>query len=101
MRQRDRHCQFPGCTRTRLTQAHHIEHWTRDGPTVAENLVLLCCYHHRLAHEGGWTISGSPLTGITWRRPDCRAFDGRPPTLDPELARRVQPPDDEALPDTG
>jgi hypothetical protein len=48
---RDRHCRAPGCHRPPETcQAHHIQHWTRGGPTNLENLQLLCWHHHRHRH---------------------------------------------------
>ncbi len=53
---RDRHCTFPGCHRTRFVAAHHVHHWTAGGPTCVDNLVLLCSQHHRLLHEGGYSI---------------------------------------------
>jgi hypothetical protein len=52
---RDGCCRFPGCT-SRRVQAHHIEHWAHGGETELENLLLLCRRHHRLVHEGGWTV---------------------------------------------
>ena len=53
---RDRHCRFPGCHRTRFVAAHHVHHWIEGGETSVDNLVLLCSYHHRLLHEGGYRI---------------------------------------------
>jgi hypothetical protein len=53
---RDRHCRFPGCHRTRFVAAHHVDHWIDGGETSIENLMLLCSYHHRLLHEGGYRI---------------------------------------------
>ncbi|NEE04075.1 DUF222 domain-containing protein [Phytoactinopolyspora halotolerans] len=54
---RDRGCAFPGCTRPPAwTQAHHIVHWADGGPTDLENLVLVCTYHHRVVHHGGWEV---------------------------------------------
>jgi len=53
---RDRHCRFPGCCRTRFVDAHHVNHWVDGGETSVDNLVLLCSYHHRLLHEGGYRI---------------------------------------------
>jgi hypothetical protein len=53
---RDRHCTFPGCCRTRFVDAHHVHHWVEGGETSVDNLVLLCSYHHRLLHEGGYGI---------------------------------------------
>ena len=57
---RDRHCVFPGCEAKRFVEAHHITHWADGGPTTLENLCLLCTRHHRMLHEGGWTIRGRP-----------------------------------------
>ena len=31
--------------------------WSRGGPTHLSNLVLLCFFHHRLVHEGGWQVA--------------------------------------------
>ena len=53
---RDRGCAFPGCTHTRYVHAHHIIHWLHGGKTSLENLALLCSSHHRLLHEGGFSI---------------------------------------------
>jgi hypothetical protein len=54
---RDKHCGFPGCDRpVGWTQGHHIRHWIDGGHTKLNNMVLLCAFHHRLVHEGGWQI---------------------------------------------
>ena len=69
VRRRDGGCRFPACGRTRWTNVHHIEFWTRDaGPTDYDNLVTLCGYHHRLIHDNGWTLEGDPSGRLTWRR---------------------------------
>lgn len=52
---RDQGCRFPGCG-LRFTDAHHLKHWANGGETSLENTLLLCSYHHRLVHEGGWTV---------------------------------------------
>ena len=54
---RDHGCRFPGCTNIRHVDAHHIRHWADGGETSIGNLVLLCRYHHRLIHEGGFTVT--------------------------------------------
>jgi len=51
---RDSGCCFPGCTSHRFCDGHHVVHWQDGGETRLENLVLLCRYHHRLVHEGGF-----------------------------------------------
>ena len=53
---RDGGCRFPGCCTSRHVDAHHIHHWCDGGETSLDNLVLLCRYHHRLLHEGGYFI---------------------------------------------
>src|SRR6202162_1301318 len=55
LRTRDKGCRFTGCDRpVDWTNPHHIIHWGRGGPNNLENMALLCFYHHRLLHEGGW-----------------------------------------------
>jgi hypothetical protein len=56
---RDTWCQFPGCSAKRC-DAHHIDHWMDGGPTSLDNLVLLCRRHHRLVHEGRFTLRWRP-----------------------------------------
>jgi hypothetical protein len=57
LRVRDKGCRFPGCDRqVDWSSPHHIVHWARGGPGNLPNLVLLCHYHHRLVHEGGWQV---------------------------------------------
>jgi hypothetical protein len=53
---RDRGCRFPGCDRCRFLDAHHIHYWGTGGETALGNLLLLCRRHHRLVHEGGYTV---------------------------------------------
>jgi hypothetical protein len=69
---RDRTCRFPGCSRTRHLQAHHIEHWAKGGETNPENLIMVCHYHHWAVHEGGVRVEGRPPGGLVFHRPDGR-----------------------------
>jgi len=70
---RDRGCRFPGCGRRRFVDAHHVEHWSNGGETCLENLMLLCDEHHRLVHEGGFSIEKDYRDAWFFRRPDGRA----------------------------
>jgi hypothetical protein len=57
LRVRDRGCRFAGCDRqVNWSTPHHIVAWSKGGPSELSNLVLLCYYHHRLVHEGGWQV---------------------------------------------
>jgi hypothetical protein len=67
LRLRDHGCRFPGCTQHRFVDAHHIRHWADGGETSLENLVLLCRHHHRLVHEGGFSVARG---AIDFHRPD-------------------------------
>lgn len=66
---RDRGCTFPGCHRRHYVDAHHIVHWAKGGETRLDNLTLLCSYHHRLLHEGGFQVVRSEGR-LEFRRPD-------------------------------
>lgn len=55
---RDGGCMAPGCDRPpSWTEAHHIQHWARDGGrTDIADGILLCRHHHLLFHNNGWEI---------------------------------------------
>jgi len=88
LRERDGGCGFPGCGRMRWLHAHHIVHWADGGPTDADNLMLLCGYHHRLVHERGWTVEPRSHEFV---RPDGRTYRPRPEPLRPEIRGRFAP----------
>jgi Domain of unknown function (DUF222)/HNH endonuclease len=77
LRHRDHGCRFPGCTHTRYLHAHHIHHWAHGGPTTLTNLINLCTHHHRLVHEGGYTIQHTHGQQPRFRRPNGQEI---PPT---------------------
>ena len=70
---RDKGCTFPGCTNKRFVDAHHIQHWAAGGETRLDNLLLLCTRHHRLVHEGGFSITKDYLDRWYFKRPDGHA----------------------------
>jgi uncharacterized protein DUF222/HNH endonuclease len=71
---RDRGCRFPGCRNTRYVDAHHIRHWADGGDTSLGNLMLLCSHHHRLVHEGGFSIRRDRDDERYFVGPDGRAI---------------------------
>jgi hypothetical protein len=71
---RDRGCTFPGCHRKHYLDAHHLEHWVNGGETTRENLTLLCAYHHRLLHEGGFRVERQADGALRFTRADGRTI---------------------------
>ncbi|MDP9223049.1 MAG: HNH endonuclease [Actinomycetota bacterium] len=78
---RDGGCSFPGCGTRRFIAAHHVVHWARGGATDIDNLVMVCSFHHKLVHEGGWQVRLRDGLEATWLRPDGRSYEPRPPNL--------------------
>jgi hypothetical protein len=99
---RDRGCRFPGCTRRRFVDAHHIEHWAEGGETKLGNLMLVCRHHHVLLHEGGCYVvkqddelsffhrDGTPIPPVDdWLYP-ARPYRRRTMIGEPMRAWRVE-----------
>jgi len=63
-------CRFPGCHHHRFLQCHHVEHWSRNGETSLDNLMLLCTKHHTLVHEGGFSVGTDFQDNWIFLRPD-------------------------------
>ena len=70
LRSRDPGCRFPGCGNQSWLDAHHIHHWARGGATALDNLVHLCRHHHRLLHEGGFSVARRAGGSLAFCRPD-------------------------------
>lgn len=82
-------CRFPGCDRP-IRQIHHLAHWVRDeGSTDACNLCGLCWWHHRVVHEGGWSITGSADRELAFTNPYGRTLRSRPQPLSPWARERA------------
>jgi Domain of unknown function (DUF222) len=76
VRLRDNGCTFPGCHHKRYVQAHHIWWWEYGGPTNLDNLVLVCDFHHKLVHEGGWRVELGKESGVVhWFRPNNQPYE--------------------------
>ncbi|HXJ19730.1 MAG TPA: DUF222 domain-containing protein [Polyangia bacterium] len=69
---RDKGCRFPGCTSTRFLHGHHVNHWLHGGETSLDNLVFLCSFHHRLVHEGGFSLTTNDAAEVTITAPTGR-----------------------------
>jgi hypothetical protein len=75
---RDGGCVFPGCDRpAHWCQAHHLWHWLNNGPTDLANLALVCGFHHRLLHEGEWSLRVHEQRWLA-TRPDGNGLNGDP-----------------------
>ncbi len=78
VRLRDRCCAFPGCTNEGFLELHHSEHWMHGGKTSMQNLVLLCTFHHRFVHEGGWRVEMKDGITPIFLQPDGTVFERAP-----------------------
>lgn len=68
-------CIFPGCTHTKWVDVHHINHWSRGGLSDPENGAVLCDFHHRLVHEGGYSLDHD----FVFRTPEGHVVPPKPP----------------------
>jgi hypothetical protein len=89
LRRRDGGCRFAECGRTRGVQAHHVIHWAHGGSTDIDNLVLLCRYHHRLVHEGGFRVVKDARSELRFIRPTGHPIPARAPSIRPEIRERL------------
>jgi hypothetical protein len=82
---RDKGCAFPTCDAVPAwCDAHHIKPWSKGGPTVMDNLALLCRHHHTLMHRktgfvGRWEIKMGA---------DHKPWFIPPPSIDPKQRPR-------------
>ncbi|THV43318.1 HNH endonuclease signature motif containing protein [Glycomyces buryatensis] len=50
-------CAWHGCTRpVSWCESHHVDHWIDGGKTDADNLILLCRFHHGRIHTRQWKV---------------------------------------------
>ena len=76
---RDGCCRFPGCDSVARVEGHHVRHWAHGGETSMDNLVSLCRHHHRLVHEGGFSVQAAPSGVFRFFRPDGQLLSDTPP----------------------
>ncbi len=81
--ERDVGCRFPGCdVPGDMCDAHHAEHWADGGDTSADNLVLLCWFHHHLLHEQHWSLEPFGAGHFVLRNSRGDLFEFSSPRLD-------------------
>lgn len=75
---RDRGCRWPGCTQRRFVDVHHVQFVSKKGRTVLSNLTSICRFHHRLVHEGGFTLTMAANGSVEVISPDGTEIDPVP-----------------------
>ena len=85
---RDETCTFPGCEHRRFIEDHHIRHWAHGGETTKENITQLCHWHHRLLHEGGYSVERLPDERLVFR--DQHGIRVAAPVLPQGQARQLE-----------
>ena len=81
-------CRMPGCDAgPQDCEAHHATtHWENGGLTNLAVGLAVCrgAGHHRLIHEGGWTITGDPNGEVTFHDPDGKPRGSTSPRNPPK-----------------
>jgi HNH endonuclease len=71
---RDQHrCCVPGCRNAIFLDLHHLQPRSQGGGNDAENLVGICCAHHRAVHRGDLVIERDEH-GLGFRHADGRPY---------------------------
>jgi hypothetical protein len=66
---RDGGCRFPACMQPpELCDNHHVIPVKAGGPTVLENLALICTAHHHAIHDSHWTNTLHADATLTFTR---------------------------------
>jgi hypothetical protein len=81
LKARDGGCRFPGCDATAHVEGHHVTHWAHGGETAIWNLLSLCGHHHRLVHEGGFSVEHRGDGMFRFHRPDGRVLEDTVPRV--------------------
>ena len=81
VRERDRHCRFPGCSVP--ASRCHLDHVVAipAGHTVEANLQCLCPAHHGFKHHAGWTVTMAPDGTCAWTAPTGRTHITSPGSI--------------------
>jgi hypothetical protein len=50
-------CAIDGCDRPAAwSEGHHLKAWSEGGETSVEDGILVCGFHHHLAHHPDWRL---------------------------------------------
>ena len=71
-------CRQPGCAQRHRLIPHHVDWWSRGGPTDLDNLILFCPSHHRAVHEVGYTVIALGGGRFRFIAPDGREIPEHP-----------------------
>ncbi|MGE0491413.1 MAG: HNH endonuclease [Vulcanimicrobiota bacterium] len=71
-------CSCPGCPNRLWLDVHHVVFYCRGGPTVPENLVVVCSRCHKNIHQGILRVSGVAPQGLVWRDRRGRELEREP-----------------------
>jgi hypothetical protein len=90
---RDGGCRWPRCdARPDDCEAHHGDFWEHGGLTDIANGIAHCrgSGHHRMLHEGGYTVTGDPNGELTYWDPDGNVYGtSRPRKAPPPILTRA------------
>lgn len=79
VRARDITCRAPGCRRPASScDVDHTVAVADGGTTHPANLGMLCRFHHRAKHEGGWRVRQREPGVFHWTSPLGRRYTVRP-----------------------
>jgi Domain of unknown function (DUF222)/HNH endonuclease len=78
---RDDGCVFPGCTWKAFVDVHHIRHRADKGENSLANCSALCRVHHRMVHEGGFSMKTLAPGQFEFYRPDGTTLRQEPITV--------------------
>lgn len=93
---RDRRCTFTSCyPKACRCELDHIEPFNGHN-TVEDNLQPLCCRHHHVRHDAGWTPKRRDDGVTEWTSPTGRVYE-KPP--EPYPGTEPQPPPPKPKPD--
>jgi hypothetical protein len=63
-------CRVPGCTHTSFVDVHHIVPRSEGGLNDPDNLLTICCGHHRATHRGELGIERDPHGNLCFYHAD-------------------------------